>query len=182
MEENNETTIRALKNTIKTLEQASVIKDMEIFSLNERVSSLVAENKGYDTLFGFTEDMSMEDKIKYNEECEKEIEEAEASLDEDAKKEYYSELEKEDLLVKYALQINELQYETSELFLELKKGVGEKNYAEYKKHKRNFYAMIEIFYKIYEEEDKLYIFDILIEALRKQRRVYKLDDCLKNID
>ena len=71
MEENNEITIRALKKTIQTLEQASVIKDMEIFSLNERVSSLVAENKGYDTLFGFTEDMSMEDKIKYNEDCEK---------------------------------------------------------------------------------------------------------------
>ena len=27
-----------------------------------------------------------------------------------------------------------------------------------------------------------YIFDLLIEALRKQRRVYKLDDLIKNID
>lgn len=178
----NETTIRDLKNLVKTLEQSNVMKDMELFSLREQMNTIVAENKSYDTLFGFTEDMTFEEKVKYNDDCEKEIEEAEASLDEETKKEYYSELEKEDLLVEYALQINQLQYETAELFSEIKRCVPDGSYNEYKKQKRAFYAMIELFYKIYEGDDKLYIFDVLIEALRKQRRVYKLDDLIKNID
>lgn len=171
-----------LLNVIKNLEKTNVEKDIKIFDLNERVNALIEENKSYDNLMGYTGDMTMEDKVRHNEECKKEIEEAEATLDEETKKEYYSDLEKEDMLVEYALQINQLQFETSELFHEMKDKVEEKDYQEYKKYKRNFYAMIETFYKIYGGEDKLYIFDILIEIMRKQRLVYKLDDCIKEMN
>jgi hypothetical protein len=179
------------------------IKDLETQLLieTEKSSYLKAENEGYNRLMGYTSEMSYEEKLKYNKDREKEEEDLANSLEENSlKREYLAEVEAEERMVDIALEMNELHFECSEIFHIIKKGLGaplsEKDYQEYKKHKRNFYSIITFFYenfKIQHNEpidstdddddgiNKTIVFDVLIKALKMQKRIYKLDEELKGL-
>jgi hypothetical protein len=179
------------------------IKDLETQLLieTEKVSYLKAENEGYDRLMGYTSEMSYEEKLKYNKDMEKEEENLINSLEENSlKREYMAEVEAEERMVEIALEMNELHFECSEIFHIIKKGLGaplsEKDYQEYKKHKRNFYSIITFFYDNFKSQynepidstdddeeggNKLIVFDVLIKALKMQKRIYKLDEELKGL-
>jgi hypothetical protein len=111
-----------------------------------------------------------------------------------------AEVEAEERMVEIALEMNELHFECSEIFHIIKKGLGaplsEKDYQEYKKHKRNFYSIITFFYDNFKSQynepidstdddeeggNKLIVFDVLIKALKMQKRIYKLDEELKGL-
>ena len=179
------------------------IKDLETQLLieTEKSSYLKAENEGYNRLMGYTDNMSYDEKLKHNKEREKEEQDILNSLEENSlKREYLAEVEAEERMVDIALEMNELHFECSEIFHIIKKGLGaplsEKDYQEYKKHKRNFYAIISFFYdnfknEVEEEVDstadeeytssKLTVFDVLIKALKMQKKIYKLDEELKGL-
>ena len=179
------------------------IKDLETQLLieTEKVSYLKAENEGYDRLMGYTSEMSYEEKLKYNKDMEKEEENLINSLEENSlKREYMAEVEAEERMVEIALEMNELHFECSEIFHIIKKGLGaplsEKDYQEYKKHKRNFYSIITFFYDNFKSQynepidstdddeeggNKTIVFDVLIKALKMQKRIYKLDEELKGL-
>ena len=91
-------------------------------------------------------------------------------------------MEKEDRLVECALMINQLQFEVSELFLTIKNNLPEDKIEEYKKQKRNLYKMIDVFYNNFKGEDKFEVFDIITEIVEKERKVYELDEEIKNIN
>ena len=170
-----------LIDTIKTLQQTIKNKDIQILELSEKNDLLKSEIKSFDTLLGYSPNMTFQDKIEQNEKCEKEIEEARLSLDEASLKQYDEDMEKEDKLIENALRISELQFETSELFKEMKKDIDEKDIVTYKKHKRSVYAIVDSLFSIYKGEDKFYFFDLLIDILEKQKSVYQLDNEIKNL-
>lgn len=180
------------------------IKDLETLLLieTEKSSYLKAENEGYNRLMGYKNDMTYEEKLKHNQEKEREQKEIENSLEENSvKREYLAEIENEERMVDIALEMNELHFECSELFKVIKKGLGghlsENEYIEYKKHKRNFYSLITHFYsnftntnslisdisedEVEEDLNKMIIFDVLIKLLKRQKRIYKLDEELKGL-
>lgn len=179
------------------------IKDLETQLLieTEKTSYLKAENEGYNRLMGYTDNMSYEEKLKYNKDREKEEEDLANSLEENSlKREYLAEVEAEERMVDIALEMNELHFECSEIFHIIKKGLGaplsEKDYQEYKKHKRNFYSIITFFYENFKTQhnepidsadddddccNKSIVFDVLIKALKMQKRIYKLDEELKGL-
>lgn len=178
----SEEIIQQLKNQIKLLQQDVQTRDVSILELQEKASLLKLENDSYNIFSAYPSGLSDDEKKEYDEQCQRQKEEVENSLDDEEKKEYDNDMELEDILINNALILSQLQYETSELFHELKGGnLSEDKYKEYKKHKRNFYAAIDSFYRIYDGGDKLYIFDILVQILRKQRRVYKLDEEIKEL-
>ncbi len=166
---------------IDELENLLFQKDVEILERDEEISCLKCEIKAFDNLMGYDPNMSYDDKVKYNEECEKELENAETNLDLSTKRTYQSDMEKEDRMIDCALEINELQFEVSELFKSLKINIDETIHEEYKKHKRAFYRLIDFFYNNYKGEEKVEIFDILIDMLDKEKKVYELDEEIKNI-
>jgi hypothetical protein len=175
-------TVDVFKDKIKNLEKSIKEKDIEIFELNEKIDTLKNEQNIYDKLIGFDSSMSSQDKINSTKESQKLLEEALTHLDEDQLKEYQSDIEKEDRLVECALMINQLQFEVSELFLNIKKNLPEDKIDEYKKQKRNLYKMLDIFYNNFQGEDKFEIFDTIIEIVEKERKVYELDEEIKNIN
>jgi len=180
------------------------IKDLETQLLieTEKSSYLKAENEGYNRLMGYKNDMTYEEKLKHNQEKEREQKDLENSLEENSvKREYLAEVENEERMVDIALEMNELHFECSELFKIIKRGLGaplsENEYIEYKKHKRNFYSIITHFYSNFKGEEnvlsdlseeesdevsnKLIVFDVLIKVLKSQKRIYKLDEELKGL-
>ncbi len=180
------------------------IKDLETQLLieTEKSSYLKAENEGYNRLMGYTDNMTYEEKLKYNKDKEKDQEDLKNSLEENSlKREYLAEVEAEERMVDIALEMNELHFECSEIFHIIKKGLGaplsEKEYQEYKKHKRNFYSIITFFYENFKnthtpeevestDDDantsgKMTVFDVLIKVLKMQKRIYKLDEELKDL-
>jgi hypothetical protein len=180
------------------------IKDLETQLLieTEKSSYLKAENEGYNRLMGYKNDMTYEEKIKHNQEKEKEQRDLENALEENSvKREYLAEIENEERMVDIALEMNELHFECSELFKIIKKGLGghlsEEEYIDYKKHKRNFYSIITHFHsnfsntdtlisdisedEVEEDINKLVVFDVLIKVLKTQKRIYKLDEELKGL-
>lgn len=167
---------------IKNLEKSIKEKDIEIFELNEKIDTMKFEQTNYDKLIGFDSSMSCQDKINSSKESEKRVEEALTRLDEEQLKEYQSDIEKEDRLVECALMINQLQFEVAELFQTIKKNLSEDKIEEYKKQKRNLYKMIDMFYNNFKGEDKFEIFDIIVEIVEKERKVYELDEEIKNIN
>ncbi len=166
---------------IKKIENENNEKEGKLIDLKEENDFLKLQIKSSNEVLGYKSDMSDDEKNKYDDECEEEAKHAENTLTEEMKKEYDEECDIEDKMINNALIISQLQYETSELFHELKEEIDEEKYNDYKKQKRNFYAMIDTFYNLY-QGDKLYIFDILISILRKQRRVYKLDQEIKDLN
>lgn len=181
------------------------IKDLETQLLieTEKSSYLKAENEGYNRLMGYRNDMTYEEKLKHNQEKEREQRDIENSLEENSvKREYLAEIENEERMVDIALEMNELHFESSELFKVIKKGLGghlsEEEYIEYKKHKRNFYSLITYFQsnftkvndplisdisedEVEEDINKLIVFDVLMKVLKTQKRIYKLDEELKGL-
>jgi hypothetical protein len=180
------------------------IKDLETQLLieSEKTSYLKAENEGYNRLMGYKNDMTYEEKLKHNQDKEREQKEMENSLEENSvKREYLAEIENEERMVDIALEMNELHFECSELFKIIKKGIGghlsEEEYIDYKKHKRNFYSIITYFHsnftntdtlvsdisedEVEEDVNKLVVFDVLIKLLKTQKRIYKLDEELKGL-
>ena len=148
--------------------------------------------------------MTYEEKLKHNQDKEREQKEIENALEENSvKREYLAEIENEERMVDIALEMNELHFECSELFKIIKKGLGghlsEEEYIDYKKHKRNFYSIITHFHsnfiskpadtlisdisedEVEEEVNKLVVFDVLIKVLKTQKRIYKLDEELKGL-
>ena len=170
------------KDKIKNLEKSIKEKDIEIFELNEKIDNLKNEQTNYDKLIGFDSSMTSQEKINSSKESQKRLEEALTHLDEDQLKEYQSDMEKEDRLVECALMINQLQFEVSELFLTIKNNLPEDKIEEYKKQKRNLYKMIDVFYNNFKGEDKFEVFDIITEIVEKERKVYELDEEIKNIN
>ena len=180
------------------------IKDLETQLLieTEKSSYLKAENEGYNRLMGYKNDMTYEEKLKHNQDKEREQKEIENALEENSvKREYLAEIENEERMVDIALEMNELHFECSELFKIIKKGLGghlsEEEYIDYKKHKRNFYSIITHFHsnftntdtllsdisedEVEEDVNKLVVFDVLIKVLKTQKRIYKLDEELKGL-
>lgn len=183
------------------------IKDLETQLLieTEKSSYLKAENEGYNRLMGYKNDMTYEEKLKHNQDKEKEQRDIENALEENSvKREYLAEIENEERMVDIALEMNELHFECSEIFKVIKKGLGghlsENEYIDYKKHKRNFYSIITHFHsnfkvvspvesllsdisedEIEEDVNKLVVFDVLIKVLKTQKRIYKLDEELKGL-
>ena len=182
------------------------IKDLETQLLieTEKSSYLKAENEGYNRLMGYKNDMTYEEKLKHNQDKEREQKEIENALEENSvKREYLAEIENEERMVDIALEMNELHFECSELFKIIKKGLGghlsEEEYIDYKKHKRNFYSIITHFHsnftrkpadtlisdisedEVEEDLNKLVVFDVLIKVLKTQNRIYKLDEELKGL-
>ena len=103
------------------------IKDLETQLLieTEKSSYLKAENEGYNRLMGYKNDMTYEEKLKHNQEKEREQKEIENALEENSvKREYLAEIENEERMVDIALEMNELHFECSELFKIIKKGLG----------------------------------------------------------
>ena len=134
---------QTLLSTVNELNCDIIDKNIKIQELEEEIQRLENESEAFDKLIGYSPNMTYEDKLKLNEESEKELEQAEMNLDLSTKRIYENDIEREDRLIDCALGINELQFEVSEIFQILKKNIDSDKYDEYKKHKRNFYGMIE---------------------------------------
>lgn len=186
-------TISKLLNQIKDLE-------VELLTQRERADKLQIQNDEYDKLMGYKNNMTYEDKLKHNEDSEQTFKDMVDAMEENSiKRQFMEDTEQEEKMIDLALEVNQLQFECSELFHTFKECISnDDTYNEYKKHKRNFYSMIRFFYELYipKEEDcsdttdvddthhnvtKDKVFLILISALRKQRRIYKLDEELKGL-
>ena len=185
-------TISKLLNQIKDLE-------VELLTQRERADKLQLQNNEYDKLMGYKNNMSYEDKLKHNEDSEQTFKDTIETMEENSiKRQFIEETLQEERMIDLALEVNQLQFECSELFHSFKDCTSsDETYNEYKKHKRNFYAMIRFFYELYIPKEEEYsdttdidttqnntkdkVFLILISALRKQRRIYKLDEELKGL-
>jgi hypothetical protein len=95
----------------------------------------------------------------------------------DIRREIEYDLEREDQIVELGVKISRLQYEMSEYFHMIRQTIPQNHndYDRYKMEKRSFYKMIEVFYSIYNGENKLDVFELLIKILRKQKKVYECD-------
>ena len=177
-----QTTILEANNVINS--QMTIIKekDVELFTMREQLEFVLQENASYDMLMGYSPNMTYSEKLKLNEDSERELERAKNCLDSATLKEYESAIEKEDRLIDCALEQNQLQFEISELFKNIKRSVREESYEDYKKYKRSFYTLIDGMYKIVEEPiEKIDMFDILIDVIEKQKKVYQIDEEIKNL-
>jgi hypothetical protein len=98
-------------------------------------------------------------------------------LSSEIRQEIESDLIKEEKITNLGVKISRLHYEISEYFHMIRQGItSEKSdYERYKMEKRNLHKTIETFYTIYQGENKLDVFDILIKILRKQKKVYQCD-------
>ena len=180
--DNLQGTILEANNVIHS--QMSIIKekDVELFTMREQLDFVLQENASYDKLMGYSPNMTYQDKLRLNEESEKELERAKNCLDSDSLKEYETAVEKEDRLIDCALEQNQLQFEIAELFKQIKEFAGDESYEEYKKYKRNFYTIVDGLYKIIEEpSSKIEMFDVLNEIIEKHKKVYELDEEIKNL-
>ena len=158
------------------------IKDLEgrLLTATERNELLILQNNQYDSLMGYREGMTYEEKLKHNMDSEKELRDVEDSLEENSMtREYLEETEIGDRMVDVALEINQLQFDCSEVFHPLKEGLKEdsEEYRQYKRHKNNFYAFISYFY----EHGKKEVFDLLLNATRLQKKIYTLDEEMKEL-
>jgi hypothetical protein len=170
-----------LQQTIQELNKIIHQKNIEILEKDEHIANLENEINSFNELMGYSPDMTHDEKLKYNEDCEKELEEAELSLDESTKRAYENDMEREDRMIECALEINELQFEVAEIFKTIKTNIDESKYEEYKKYKRSFYAMLDFFYHSYNGEEKTDVFDLISDMVDKEKRVYELDEEIKNI-
>ena len=118
---------------------------------------------------------------KTNKYPQKNIKNTEESMDENSvKREYLEETEIGDRMVDIALEMNQLHFDCAEVFHPIKEGLSEDEYEVYKKHKRNFYAMVSYFYNI-KRDNKNEIFHILLKAVKMQSEIYSLDEELKGL-
>ena len=129
------TEIEKLQQTIQDLNKIIHQKNVEILEKDELISNLENEISSINELMGYSPDMTYDEKIKFHEECEKDLEEAELSLDESTKRAYENDMDREDRMIECALEINELQFEVSEIFKTLKSCLNENKYDDYKKYK-----------------------------------------------
>jgi hypothetical protein len=174
--------MKELKN--KTIDELILdIKNLEaqLLTQTEKADALQVQNNEYDKLMGYKPGMTFEEKLQYNTDCENDFKSIEDSLEENSmKREYIEENEIGDRMVDIALEINQLHFDCAELFHSIKEGLTESEYEGYKKHKRNFYALISYFYNI-KKENKNEVFDILFKAIRMQKQIYILDEELKGL-
>ena len=153
----------------------------QLLTQTEKSTLLQLQNDEYDKLMGYSQEMTYEDKLKHNQNSENELKNTEDSMDENSvKREYLEETEIGDRMVDIALEMNQLHFDCAEVFHPIKQNLNEKEYETYKKHKRNFYAMVSYFYKV-KREDKDDVFDILIKAIKMQKDIYSLDEELKRL-
>ena len=153
----------------------------QLLTQTERSDALQLQNEEYDKLMGYKQGMTYDDKVKHNQDSENNLKDAEDSLDENSiKREYLEETEIGDRMVDIALEMNQLHFDCGEVFHPIKEGLSEHEYEVYKKHKRNFYAMISFFYNV-KREDRHEVFDILNKAINMQRDIYTLDEELKEL-
>ena len=164
-------------------------KEMEIFNLKEQIDFVMQENASYDKLMGYSPHMTYQDKLKLNEDSERELERAKTCLDDESLKEYELAVEREDRLIDCALEQNQLQFEISEMFKQIKEYIGEEDYEEYKKYKRSYYTMIDGLYKMIASDtvlenhgQRMEMFDVLSDILEKHKKVYELDEEIKNLN
>lgn len=172
-----------LTSTIKKLENIIRDKDIEIFSLNEKIQEKTNEIKIFDKFMGFTEEMSIRDKRRHtqkSEKAEKKLQDIVRDLDPSLQAEYVNDLMKEEDIVDLALQQNELQFEIHEIFNDIKQNLQDNNIDLYKQHKREFLKAIDGFYNIVNDEYKNRLFDTLIEIVEKESNVYEVDEKIKN--
>jgi len=172
-----------LVHKIKTLENIIKDKNVEIFSLNEKIQEKSNEIRMFDKFMGFSEDMSLKDKKRHTQKCdreEKKMKEIVKDLDPSLQEEYEKDLLKEEDIVDLALKQNQLQYEIHENFNEIKDSMKEKNVDLYKQYKREFLSLVDKLYNMVTDEYKNKIFDTLIEILEKENQVYEIDEIIKN--
>jgi hypothetical protein len=158
------------------------IKDLEgrLLIATEKIELLNLQHRQYDSLMGYHNDMTYEERFKHNLDSERDIKDVEDSLEENSiKREYLEETEVGDRMVDIALEINQLQFDCAETFHPLKEGLKEdsEEYKQYKRHKNNFYAFISYFY----ENGKKSVFDVLSLATRLQKKIYTLDEEMKEL-
>lgn len=172
-----------LNNYIRQLESTIKEKNVEIFSLNEKLEDKVNEIKAYDKMFGFTEEMTLRDKKRHSAKCDKEerkIKDIVKDLDQSLRDEYEQDLINEEDIVDLALTQNQLQFEISELFQSIKNNLkSEDKYEQYKQYKRDFLKVIDGFYNIVNDEFKPKVFDTLFDILDKENQVYDIDEKIK---
>lgn len=174
MKELKDKTVDELVQEVKNLQA-------ELLTQTEKSTLLQLQNEEYDKLMGYKQGMTYHEKVKHNIDSEIQLKNAEESMDENSvKREYLEETEIGDRMVDIALEMNQLHFDCAESFHPIKEGLTEQEYETYKKHKRNFYAMISYFYNV-KKGDKDEVFDILIKAVKMQSEIYSLDEELKGL-
>lgn len=170
------TYIKKLENTIKE-------RDVEIFSLNEKIEEKTNELKVYDKFLGYTDEMTLREKKRHNARCEKEEkrnQEIVKDLDQSLREEYEKDLLNEEDIVDLALTQNQLQFEISECFQTIRSNLkSEENYKLYKQYKRDILKVIDGFYSIVTDEFKPKVIDVLIDILDRENQVYDIDERIK---
>lgn len=161
---NSETTapeneIDNLRQTIEKLNK--IIKDHE-----DKIEELESEKEAYN--FFYNRDELDECPVTSADSCTYEV-------SSEVRKEIEDNIEKEDRIINLGLEINRLQFEVSELFHVIKKDLNENEYERYKMEKRNFHKMVNVFYDIFKNENKLEVFNILIKILKKQKKIFDYD-------
>ena len=136
----------------------------QIRHLESRIDDLKIERMSYMELLDLNhEDSETDDDLN--------------ELSSEIRQEIESDLIKEEKITNLGVKISRLHYEISEYFHMIRQGITpeKSDYERYKMEKRNLYKTIETFYTIYQGENKLDVFDILIKILRKQKKVYQCD-------
>lgn len=181
-EETNTIDNTQLISTIKRLENIIKDKDVEIFSLNEKIQEKTNEIKIIDKVIGWTDEMTIRDKKRQTQKSEKEekkIKDIVKDLDPSLQEEYEQDLMKEEDIVDLALQQNELQFEIHEIFNEVKQNVSKSNLELYKQYKRELLRSIDGFYNIINDDFKNKLFDRLQDIIEKENQVYDIDEKIK---
>jgi hypothetical protein len=168
--------------TVKKLENIIKEKNVEIFSLNEKIQEKNQELKVYDKIMGFTDEMTIRDKKKHTQKSEKEekkIKDIVKDLDPSLQEEYEQDLINEEDIVDLALQQNQLQFEINETFNEIKQNLQDNNIDLYKQYKRDLLKVIDGFYNIINDDYKNKLFDSLTDIIEKESQVYDIDEKIK---
>jgi hypothetical protein len=183
-----------MERLVETLEKENIHLREEIIKLKEllhkknedtnnlyaRIEELEFNQKSYDILLGYTEDMSFDEKCNINEKIKLEEETILSNLSEQEKEEYDNNINKEHRMIFLGIEISRLQFEINELFQNIKEDLNEDAYIIYKNEKKAFLNSISTFYNLY-KYDKDDLFDILLNIIRKQKKIYQYDYELNSI-
>jgi hypothetical protein len=170
-----------LKDELEKTRDVLHKKNEAMNALYERIEDLEFNQKSYDMILGYTDEMSLDEKCNINEKTKIGEDEFLSNLSEQEKEEYDNSMKKENRMVFLGLEISRLQFEISELFQAIKEDISEEEYVKYKSEKRNFLNSINVLHSIY-KGDKSEIFEIFSNIIRKQRKLYEYDMELVSIN
>jgi len=170
-----------LKEELEKLRITLHKKDEDMNILYDKIEELEFNQKSYDMILGYTDDMSLDEKCNINEKTKIVEDEFLSNLSEQEKEDYDNSMRKENRMVFLGLEISRLQFEISELFQAIKEDLSDEEYAKYKSEKRNFLNSINVLHSIY-KGDNSEIFEIFTNIIRKQKKLYEYDMELVSIN